>query len=57
MPGDQYARLTSTEAAAHTASYIFYQVGCPVHDKRFVFERSKYRLATTNIGLDPSLDQ
>lgn len=25
---DQYARLTATEAAAHTASYIFYQVSC-----------------------------
>ncbi|KAJ3518108.1 hypothetical protein NLJ89_g53 [Agrocybe chaxingu] len=24
---DQYARLAATEAAAHTASYIFYQVG------------------------------
>jgi len=57
MTGDQYARLTSTEAAAHTASYIFYQVGCPIHDKRFVSEHSKHRLAMRNIDLDPSLDQ
>ena len=42
IPGDQYARLTATEAAAHTASFIFYQVCLLVHDKAMRSERSIY---------------
>ncbi len=47
---DHYARLNATESAAHTASYIFYQVISLY--LTLIHLVSVFRLAMKNTGLD-----